>query len=388
MIKDIIEQYLPKIVRCLIVGMIFLFLLTIQGMNDNRNAHQIIMMLAVIILFSSLLKNIWISLFLCWTVFLYSFFKFKIGSIYLTNIFCGCILYYLVKKAFKKEHINFFINGVLWFTAVNIVFMILQICKFDFVFDKVFYLEGIKQAIENTTPSGFMGHISLMGCLMALSVPLLASKRSKWAIVGSLALFVPLYISHSCLCVLMAIVGLLFVLWFKIPRKIWIISVIALVLAGSGYLKYVDRPDVARFIIWKNILKDNMVHPITGWGLDSFRNFTSYKDFKYRAPEGVYKHPELDEGTEIIYIEWWDNPHNLYISLWYEFGIIGLILFFGYLRQCVMWFKNAIKYPDVIGLAGFILVFLGISVGHFPIFLAKFTAIIIPAFALYEISVS
>ena len=382
--KEFIRELLPKIVRCLIVGTMFLFLLTLQGISNMRNAQQMILMLAAITLFSFMLKNIWWTLFLCWTVFLYAFFKFEVGGAYLTNIFCGCILYLLIKKAFKKKHIDFFINGVLWFTFANVIFMALQISGFDFVFDKVFYSQGIKQFTENIIPSGFMGHISLMGCLMALSVPLLATRRSKWALVGVFGLFVPLYLSYACLCVLMAVLGLLFVLWFKLPKKVWIISVLVLIIAGSSYFKYVDRPGTARFGQWKAVLKDNMIHPITGWGLDSFKSFTSYKDFRYSAgKEQIFNHPE---SKKRVYVKYWDNPHNLYISLWYEFGLIGLFLFFGYIRQCVLRFKNAIKYPNTIALAGFIFVLLGISVGHFPIFLARFSIPIIGAFALYEVS--
>src|SRR3990167_4665742 len=83
---------------------------------------------------------------------------------------------------------------------------------------------------------------------------------------------------------------------------------------------------------------------------------------------------------------WWDNPHNLYISILYEFGLPGLFIFCGYNRQIFMRYKNSVKNLNTIGLMGFVIAFFGISLGHFPIFLARCAAFIIPMFALLEVS--
>ena len=92
-----------KIARCLIVACLFLSVVHLSGMTNEREAQQIVFMLIMVSLFSILFKNLWITLFICWTVFLYSFFKFASGSSYLTNIFLGAILYYLVKKNLGKD---------------------------------------------------------------------------------------------------------------------------------------------------------------------------------------------------------------------------------------------------------------------------------------------
>ena len=84
-------------------------MLTAIGIKE-REVQQWGFMLGLMVIFGLLLRNIWLTLFLGWTVFLFAFFKFEIGLIYVTNIFFGCLLYYLVKVVFKKEHINFFIN--------------------------------------------------------------------------------------------------------------------------------------------------------------------------------------------------------------------------------------------------------------------------------------
>ena len=135
-------------------------------------------------------------------------------------------------------------------------------------------------------------------------------------------------------------------------------------------------------------MKDAMIHPVTGWGLDSFANITPQKNWRYTNSIGHFKHFMMSDGRKfenVTNIEWWDNPHNLLISLMFEFGFAAIVILVGYHRFIVLRFQGAIKSPNAIGLAGFILVFLGVSMGHFPAFLARIVPAIIGAYALYEV---
>ncbi len=340
-------------------------------------------MLAAIVIFSFLLKNIWISLFVGWTILLYSYFKFYTGQVYVTNIFVGLVLFYLVKVSFKKEHIPFFINGVLWFTILNIFYMSLQSVGFDFYFAQKGVLWGIGSlpSIANMNLYGFMGNYWALGSLLALTIPLIASREGLTAKIGALTLFFPLYLCNVSLCLLMAIVGLLFVWWFKLPKIVWGVTLIALIVGGGLYLAKVDRPEFSiRGKVWKQALRDASNHPIAGCGLDSFRNETKNKPYKYMQ--------RMKESGNQKWIEVWDNPHNLYVSLFLEFSLVGLFIFCGYMRGLVFKYLRAIKSPQVIGLTGFVIVFLGVSFGHHPLFLARFVPILIPAFSMYEIATS
>lgn len=378
-----------KVIRFGIIALLFICVLTLQGMPDMRKVHDIAMSLGMILLFGLLVKNIWITLFVAWTVFLYCFFKFSSGQLYISNIFFGTVLYMITKVAFKKENINLFINGVLWLVFINIVLMALQLVAYDFVFIGAKYVQGFKVLFENTAPSGFMGHISTMGCLMALAIPLLLSRGSLTATIGAVGLFVPLYLSSASLCVLAGIFGFMFVLFFKIKKITWFLIILLFLSGGIYYTTKVDHLGTERFPVWKKVLKDCYVHPFTGWGLDSFRNKTPNKDFKY-AQEVLhydeYTHEDGTKYTDVTHINWWDNPHNLYISLAFEFGAVGLFIFIGFIRQNVMRFSYAVKDMNTIALFGFVLVFLAVSAGHFPIFLARCAVFIIPAFALLEVS--
>ena len=192
-------------------------------------------------------------------------------------------------------------------------------------------------------------------------------------------LFYPLYLCHTALCLVMGIVGLLFVLWFQIPRVLWISTLIGLFCLGGFYVSKVDPPRwEIRNRMWKRVLIDAAKHPISGSGLDSFRNITKNKPYKYMERKL--------EQKKRIWVEVWDNPHNLYISLFLEFSLVGLLIFGGYLRGLGVKYLRAIKSREVVGLTAFILVFLGISLAHFPLFLASFTPILIPAFGLTEVA--
>ncbi len=379
------------IMRFFIVAMIFISVITLQGMQDMRQAHQIVFMLAVISLFSLILRNIWITLFVLWTVFLYSFFKFDSGNIYLSYIFFGAAYYLITKVAFKKENVNLFINGYLWFVFANVAYMAVQASGFDFIYSKYVYLSQIpseRGLVHSELLRGFMGNPFSISTVLALGIPILASRNSRWAWVGALGLFFPLILTKTSLCFIMGAVGFLFVLYFKVPRRVMIITIITAVMSCSVYLMKVDKIGTERFIQWHKVLSDSMIHPVTGWGLDSFANVTKYKNFRYAQKIDEYTGQKDSKGViyeKVRKIAWWDNPHNLLISIQYEFGAVGLFLFIGYIRQNVLRFKSSLKSLNVIGLAGFILVFLGISMGHFPIYLARMAAFIIPAFSLFEI---
>lgn len=362
-----------KVLRVGISILVFMSLITVVGMK-TREAHQFFYMLSVMALFGLVIRNVWVSCFLWWSIFLYVYYRFNIGGVYLQNIFIGCVLYYLTKLSYKKEHINYYINAVLWMVVVNLGYSIFQILGKDFIYADMC---GVK---------GFMGAEAYYGVLIALAIPLVATRRWKLAIPLSLALFYPLCMSRSSTNVLMGGIGFLFALWFKIRNSYYVYRfrnvIIALsivgVVAGTGlYIRKVDKPDIARFDVWYLAMRDGMVHPVTGWGMDSFRQATKKKQHIYAIKT------ENKEGK--MHIDWWDNPHNLYVSLFFEWGILGWILLLGYLRQCAVWFIRAEKDANTVGIAGVGIVLLLVSFAHFPLFLGRFVVFLIPLGAMLEI---
>lgn len=374
-----------KIIRGVVIGIIFLGMVTLQGITDLREANQQVFMVLLIGSFSLLISNVWIMAFLLWTCFLFTFFKFT-GGVYLSNIFLGCIFYTITKVGFKKEHINLFINGFLWFLFVNVAYMSVQTLGYEFIFTGIHQSTFIEY-FESTHINGFMGDDSIMSQLMALAIPILASRNNKVAMAAAIGLFFPLYLAKTSLCFLAGLIGFLFVLYFKVPRRWFISMIVVLALVGGVYLKKVDRLGTERLPLWKTVMHDAMIHPITGWGLDSFRSVTAFKDFRYYNQKTVeenvvYQGKTYDTATNIQY---WDNPHNLIVSICFEFGVIGLFICGGYVRKVAYTFYKAVKTNNAIGLFGFFFVFLLISMGHFPAFLARMMAFSVPMLALLEV---
>ncbi len=370
------EVSTDKILRTIVLSLIFLGTCFIAGM-DIREAQQYIFMLVMIGTFSFLIDNIFITLFSLWTIFLYCFFKFTTGDVYLGNLLYGLMLYYIVKVVFRKQHINLFINTVLWFCVLNLGYGILQVTGWDFPFIA-------KNNTPNVVPFGFMANAGIAGILYAISIPLLAT-RTKW--YYGLLLFVPLFFARASASIIAACIGLLFVMFFKMKRWAFVGMIILGILCCAFYCLKIDVKNGAptigteRYAVWKIALSDSMKHPITGYGLDSFRNVTKNKQFVYMD------NPELTDKNKLIVTQW-DNPHNLVVSFIYEWGYVGLILAGLYLLSLANKLRFAIKTPNLIGLSGAILAFLIISLFHFPLFLARTIVIIIPCFALMELETS
>lgn len=372
------NDFIQKILRLFIGVMAFMCCINIIGLS-TREAHQYIWVLVSYILFALLLKNIWLTLFVWLTVFLYSFFKFHGGEVYLTNIFAGCIIFYITKIAFEKKHIDYFINIVLWVLVANILYGILQVLDCDFVY-KFSESSKFMGAIFNS-PFGFMSNTSIMASFIALCIPLIASRKGQFSTIVALILFPMFIILHSSTTLISAIIALLFIIFYKYSRKIFIISTILFTLIGTVFfVSKIDSLGTERLSQWKLVLQDTVIHPVTGWGLDSFRNFNERKKMVYGMTT------EIGKKGEVVRVSIWDNPHNLLLSLQYEFGFIAIILLGGYIRQCIIWFRQSDKSRNVIALAGFIICFFIVSIGHFPAFLARIMIIAVPLFGLYEVS--
>jgi len=375
-----------KIIRGSIMATIFIAMIIVQGMAE-RQANQVVFMLAMISIFSLYLRNLWATLFVIWTVFLYAFFKFSCGNVYLTNILFGAMLYLFTKNCFKKEHINLYLTTFLWFVFVNIAYGVVQLIGFDFIFH-TYRWDGVMSVRSINAFTGFMGAQSILGMLLALSVPILASRGSKSGWVCAIMMLFPLYICTTALCLIAGIVGLLFILFFRARKTIFFIVLAILMMFGLFYVKKVDNLGTERFPQWHKSLSDYMIHPITGWGLDSFANVAPHKDFKYSQTVAKTEKYKKDGVVyeNITSIVWWDNPHNLIITILYEFGFIGFVIVFMYHRSMLFKFLRSSKTNNTIALAGFAALFVLLSMGHFPIHLARLSPIIICGYALLEVN--
>jgi len=128
-----------------------------------------------------------------------------------------------------------------------------------------------------------------------------------------------------------AFASLIFISFFsKYKKWLWVGLVLVILVAMLippvrdnvvGVFKATDVSTDVRLVMWKGavrIIKDN---PVTGTGLASFP--AVYEDYK-----------------EAAHTEFFPNPDHLYLTLWIEMGLAGLIIF-GWL--VVRYFKEGIS---------------------------------------------
>lgn len=333
-----------------------------------------------------LLDSFYLSAFALWVITLYiAQGMTSIGGLYLTNVLWGCVLYQVAYKLVDERTVRYIFRILLWFCAANIVWIVLQIFRCDFMFMQY----SAKGEWHNDTV-GLMGLKAHMGTLFALCTPFLL--RWKWWLVPGFA--IPIYLSHSTAAALGYIVAILWYAWFK-SRKLFVVLTLLGVIIGGCYAykdTVADNMMNDRFYVWKVSLRDGAKHLVVGCGLDSFRNITRTKPYIYlknnrtsvsgvafplkdRNAEGrlLWK-TENGLGTPDDSYDPWDNPHNEYVQMFYEFGLVGIIILLFMMRDVAKRFKPT---PNSIALVGSFIALGVVSIGQFPMHVTR-TAYMMP----------
>lgn len=378
-------------VKLFITCFIFLALWHLQGF-DSRESQQFYFSCGIMAIMAFYMRNIWITGFILWTLFIFVESKFTLGQIYISNIFLGSLLYFLTKVSFKREDIDKYLRVFCYFIALNCLFMIFQTLNFDFtamgVYDTKDY--GFVKLFRSSDPVGFMMFKGAMGMVMALAIPILMTREYKLSFLMAVGMFVPLYLSESSIAILAGVTGFLISLYYthrhwgkfyRFRRMVIVALSILLFLGAVTYLYKKDNADSslrARTEVWYLALQDTMVHPIRGWGLDSFRSFTKDKNHIYAINRGANKLGGITANN-------WDNPHNILVSLPFEWGYPVFVFFIGYIAFLFNRFMRSERLPNTVALFSVIIVTLVLSMAQFPLFLARTMAFIIPLAALYEV---
>ena len=126
---------------------------------------------------------------------------------------------------------------------------------------------------------------------------------------------------------------------------------------------FIDRLGLERIDIWKDLVVQSANwRSLIGQGMGKF------------ASLGV-----IDKtGT------YWDNPHNEYLQVYFELGLIGLLLLLGYFIDLFRRFLR-FKTPQTILLFSCITVLLINSLGMFPMQVAPTAFLAITYIGLLEV---
>lgn len=369
-----------------IICPIFLYSGKNYGTSSMRIGQEQFFQLGATVLFCvAMLENIYLAVFCLWSVFLYALFQFPdVGGNYVLNIFFGCVLYQISYVLFDEEKAHFFFKSLLWLAALNVVYIAFQFFKIDFIFKSATFDE------QNFDPVGFMGLKAFMGMFFALCIPLAAQYNR----LASYLCLVPVYISESSAAVCGAAVAILWDLW-NTSKRLFCAGLVVCLLGCAAFIWKDSGANMItdRISVWKACLNDAVKHPIIGQGLDSFRNTSESKPYLYFMrnkdngclrlvydkptkrfiiPPNLFTKEEKEKNDKgISVVNPWDHPHNEYVSVFYEFGVLGLVLLVMLGLDVRRRYKVCHYSTNLLPFIGFFLVILVTSLTQFPLHVAR-----------------
>ena len=338
--------------------------------------------------------SLWIGILGIYSVALFLLGGCRLGATTMLNIFLGCMLYFTT-LSIPKEHTHLIFKAVVMVCVINAVYLLVQTLGLD----PIFIIRGnVPNAIDLV---GFFGLKATMGVYFAIGM-MAAFFINPWLAIG----FLPaLYISKSSGAILGAFAGILFYLWWMKRKTAKILFPIFLCLI-VGFLVFIKSPMntlKTRPGIWKMAARDivygiNLQTPtlqspflrniFTGFGIDAFMD-GNIKYFNYpltgnnirgfKVPGGLVNHEgrlfKFKNGQTFTPddkpLDRWDNLHNLFLSVFYDMGLIGLTICGFILYHIGIRLKNSTKSKELVTVSAMMIVILLSSTTQFPMYLAR-----------------
>ena len=96
--------------------------------------------------------------------------------------------------------------------------------------------------------------------------------------------------------------------------------------------------------------------------------------FRYHSADNG-KWVERFQGKKPVNPVGWQEAHNEYLQLWFEYGLIGLIILFFFFRDLIFRFRQAPKTSEILTLFGCLITYALLSIVQFPFHLARISGI-------------
>jgi len=330
----------------------------------------------------------------------------------LLNIFFGISVYFITLQLSKADT-KFILNTIIWVALLNVIYIVLQYSNFDFIY----VLRGPNgTSITNICdPVGLLGLKAVVGMWMGLGVIAALATNP----IVSIIFLIPLYLSKCSGAVFGLGLSTIFYLYYTSRKWFRIVVPVALI-AGIGYMVFIDNPMgmmSTRPPMWKMVMKDVVYgynlknpqiqspflrNPLTGFGLDSFRNgpikyfmrAVSQKTIRLIHVNNSLVSPDniaiKRENGHIIYdnseaLDYWDNPHNEFVQLFYEMGLIGIMIFGFIVYYLVRRFRGSTKTRELVVISSLLIMLFASGISQFPFHLARIGIVLPILLGLYMV---
>lgn len=295
--------------------------------------------------------------------------------------------------------------------AMNLAFSAIQFLKQDVYIQQT-----------NLQMAGLMLLPCYLGQYAAITAPIIFS-LNPWLVILPIS---SVLISKSSFCVIAMFCSFLFYFWNK-SRKIFM-GLLFFGLIGCVAFCFVDKKDGQwwrRIHIWKMVMSKAMRSPFIGHGLGSYnktlwlefqggsgtkfytlnikeenklvlekilieecqKNDTDWKrlnDIHFRQPGAPFSNLKdiFDEirGQGKLSPYNWDQPHNEYIRIFYEFGMVGIAILIGFIT---LFFRAYMVNKNIALVASFIAILI-LALVHFPFYLPCLALTIIVILGILE----
>ena len=199
---------------------------------------------------------------------------------------------------------------------------------------------------------GTVGNPSILGIFLSLCIPFSLFLKDRLGRISAICSVIVIFLTLSLTAIVSCIMSLLFILFYK-NRRLAVGLFIVLSLSGAGFLqlpraKFMLNP-TGRIEVLKESFNLLNKKAITGYGLDSFQYL-------------IGQNPEI---VRRLHNENWKEAHNEYFQVWFETGIIGLILLLMGIFGVYKKFLQNIR-EETIYLMASLAVFLLVCLTYFP----------------------
>jgi len=355
------------------------------SMREFQEGFWQLMAMSFIVLFA---KNVWLTSFFLWNVFLFCLGGAVIGKAYTYNIFIAIILFMVCRRYFRSFLSEQEFKPLIWVAVLTITWMIMQFL----LIDPMYVLsDGSGRATDSSADwTGLFGLKAAQAIFLATIIPVISAVNP----IAALVLFIPIFHCYSVGAILAGVSSYIFYTFFlhkKICSLVCVLGVIGVGLYMVKDYRQDSQMFTSRFHVWHLGIRDSLRRP-WGYGPDSWRNLLKHKNFIYIGDQDrnlyravhvsgddfkyQYYHPNPRarvEGVQkrIRSSNWWDNAHNELIQLLFEYGVVGVAIFIGLLREMHFRFKYSVKSKELVMISACLVAFLAASTTHFPFHLAR-----------------